>query len=58
MHVARRRPAVSWPAALLPGALALALMTASATTTTAGGAPVEERTERPVTELQVVDAGH
>jgi hypothetical protein len=56
MHAAPHRPAVSWPAALLPGALLLALMTAGATTATAGGTALEAPADRPVTELHVVDA--
>ncbi len=54
MHAAPRRPVASWPAALLPGALLLALLTAGATTTTAAG----EAPQRQVTELHVTsDAG-
>jgi hypothetical protein len=55
MHAATRRPAVSWPAALLPGALLLALMTAGATTATSGGASLDVQADRPVTELHVVN---
>lgn len=57
MHAAPRRPAASWPAALLPGFLLLALMTAGATTATSGGSALDAQAERPVTELHVVDAG-
>lgn len=56
MHAAPGRPAASWPAVLLPGALLLALMTAGATTATAGGSSIEESADRQVTELHVVDA--
>jgi hypothetical protein len=42
-----RRPTVSWPAALLPGALLLSLLT------TAGTPSVSDV---PATELHVVDA--
>lgn len=56
MHAAPRRPVVSWPAALLPGALLLTLLTAGATTTTAGGSATDTPAERPVTELHVVSA--
>jgi hypothetical protein len=56
MHAAPRRPAASWPAALLPGFLLLALLTAGATTTTSGGSALDAQSERPVTELHVVDA--
>ena len=56
MHAAPRRPAASWPAALLPGFLLLALMTAGATTATSGGSALGAP-DRPVTELHVVDAG-
>ena len=55
MHAAHRPSAVSWPSALLPGALLIALMTAGAATTAAGSAQ-EAPADRPVTELQVVDA--
>ncbi len=56
MHAASRRPATSWPAALLPGLLLLALMGAGATTATASGSALDAQAERPVTELHVVDA--
>ena len=54
MHAAPRRPLASWPAALLPGALLVALMTAGATTTTSSGSALSDAPERPVTELHVV----
>jgi hypothetical protein len=51
MHAAdTRRPAVSWPAALLPGALLVAVLTAGAVGTT--GAASAQHT--PVTDLHVV----
>lgn len=58
MHAATRRPAVSWPAALLPGALALALMTAGVTTSAAGSSSPAAGPDRAITELHVVGAGH
>jgi hypothetical protein len=54
MRAVTRRPLVSWPAALLPGALLLAVMTAGATTSTSGGSALSDPAERPVTELHVV----
>jgi hypothetical protein len=48
-HGAPRRPTVSWPAALLAGALLVTLMA-----TAAGSTPSGSRL--PVTELHVVDA--
>ena len=54
MHAAPRRPLVSWPAALLPGALLLAVLTAGATTTTSGGSALSDPAQRPVTDLHVV----
>ena len=50
MHAANRRPAVSWPAALLPGALLVAVITAGAVGST--GAASSQHT--PVTDLHVV----
>ncbi len=44
-----RRPTVSWPAALLPGALLVSLLT-----TAAGQTP--SVSDAPATELHVVDA--
>jgi hypothetical protein len=58
MHAAPRRPAASWPAALLPGFLLLALMTAGATTATSAGAALEAQPDRHVTELHVVHGDH
>jgi hypothetical protein len=57
MHAATRRPATSWPSALLPGFLLLALMTAGATTATSGGSALGAEADRPVTELHVTGAG-
>lgn len=55
MHAAPRRPAASWPAALLPSALLLALLgTGAATATTGHDTPAAD--QAPVTELQVVPA--
>jgi len=56
MHAATRRPAASWPAALLPGALLLALLTTGAASAT-GSTAAEAPPQAPVTELHVVDAG-
>jgi hypothetical protein len=57
MHAATRRPAASWPAALLPGALLLALLTAGVTSTTGSATPLDASGgQPPVTELHVVDA--
>jgi hypothetical protein len=52
MHAATRRPADSWPAALLPGALLVAVLTAGAVGST--GAASAQQT--PVTDLHVVGA--
>jgi hypothetical protein len=53
MHAATRRPVVSWPAALLPAALLLALFAGSA----GAGGHVGASSERPpVTELQVTSS--
>jgi hypothetical protein len=49
LHVERRRPATSWPAALLPGALLVTLLTTAAGSTSSGR-------QLPATELHVVDA--
>lgn len=54
MHAAPRRPAASWPAALLPGALLLALLSAGFSTASAGATPDAPDAGRVVTELQVV----
>ncbi len=48
-HGGYRRPATSWPAALLPGALLVTLMA------TAAG-PTPPGSQLPATELHVVDA--
>jgi hypothetical protein len=56
VHAPRRR-LVSWPAALLPAALAVAVATAGASTATAGGSSEQVPADRPVTELHVVGAG-
>jgi hypothetical protein len=54
MQATPRRPAASWPAALLPGALLIALVTTGAATTTSGGSPTGAPADRPITELHVV----
>ena len=52
MHAATRRPAASWPAALLPSALLFAVITAGAAGAT--GASSSSPEDRPVTDLHVV----
>lgn len=56
MHAATRRPAASWPSALLPGALLLALLTTGAASAAGGSTAAERPAQAPVTELHVVDA--
>jgi hypothetical protein len=57
MHAATRRPAASWPSALLPGAMLLALLVTGAATATGSSSSVDASAgEPPITELHVVDA--
>jgi hypothetical protein len=56
MHAVERRPAASWPAALLPAALALALLTGGMSTTAAGSAQGAPPAPQEATELHVVPA--
>ena len=57
MHAASRRPVASWPAALLPGAMLLALLTTGAATAAGNSSAAEAPAPPPVTELHVVEAG-
>jgi hypothetical protein len=57
MHAATRRPAASWPSAMLPGALLLALLATGAASATGTSSALEAGSgQPPVTELHVVDA--
>jgi hypothetical protein len=58
MHAASRRPAASWPSALLPGALLLALLTTGAASAAGGGTAAQTEPDTRVTELHVVGTGH
>jgi len=51
MHAATRRPAISWPAALLPSALLVAVI---ATGTAGATGASSSSQDRPVTDLHVV----
>jgi hypothetical protein len=56
MHAAPRRPLFSWPAALLPAALVVALLGAGAATSAGHSAVGASSGQPPITDLQVVSS--